>query len=300
MKLFNLEVLTNNYPIKNDPKPNTRLAEQARTNTEMNYDLGEPQGQDPINNGNPNFIEEVGIDNYLNMNGNTYDELKDLDKYETQIEGGNEEGNEQISQEHDLEERGKEEVEANISTTKDGNYENKEPEAFINAESGPLMNVQVKQSGNPLKSNRFTALKNPIEKKPENNSTQKNLFDEDNEDPSANAVFAQNTAKKEPLTRPATESRPQAVSSQANFPSNKSRQPALNVNPSNKTKGYNFFDSEDKNDNLFSESGNNNIFGGFTQVSKPNAKQPIAKNKEKAPARAKQGMGNIKADDLFP
>lgn len=29
-------------------------------------------------NGSPNLIEEVGADNYLNMNGNTYDEMKDL------------------------------------------------------------------------------------------------------------------------------------------------------------------------------------------------------------------------------
>jgi hypothetical protein len=35
---------------------------------------------DPNNftNGNPNIIEEVGADNYLNMNGNTYDEMKDM------------------------------------------------------------------------------------------------------------------------------------------------------------------------------------------------------------------------------
>jgi hypothetical protein len=40
-----------------------------------NYDYNE------FTNGNPNIIEELGADNYLNMNGNTYDEMKDI-RYE--------------------------------------------------------------------------------------------------------------------------------------------------------------------------------------------------------------------------
>jgi hypothetical protein len=59
---------------------------------EINYNVNEYLNNEYMNNnylnneydhgnftnGNPNIIEEVGSDNYLNMNGNTYDEMKDL------------------------------------------------------------------------------------------------------------------------------------------------------------------------------------------------------------------------------
>jgi hypothetical protein len=44
----------------------------SHENDTNNYD------RNAFTNGNPNIIEEVGADNYLNMNGNTYDEMKDM------------------------------------------------------------------------------------------------------------------------------------------------------------------------------------------------------------------------------
>lgn len=49
-------------------------------NYNINNDINAGLDYDHNNftNGNPNIIEEVGGENYLNMNGNTYDEMKDL------------------------------------------------------------------------------------------------------------------------------------------------------------------------------------------------------------------------------
>lgn len=58
-----------NYTV-NDYLNNEYLNSNNYNNNE--YDHGN------FTNGNPNIIEEVGSDNYLNMNGNTYDEMKDL------------------------------------------------------------------------------------------------------------------------------------------------------------------------------------------------------------------------------
>ena len=46
-----------------------------------NYENYENYDQNNFTNGSPNIIEELGADNYLKMNGNTYDEMKDV-RYE--------------------------------------------------------------------------------------------------------------------------------------------------------------------------------------------------------------------------
>jgi hypothetical protein len=59
-----------NHEYMNNEYMNNEYLNNEYMNNE--YDHGN------FTNGNPNIIEEVGADNYLNMNGNTYDEMKDL------------------------------------------------------------------------------------------------------------------------------------------------------------------------------------------------------------------------------
>ncbi len=64
--------------IKTDEKMLHNVNEGER-NYEYVYDeYNDNYYNNNFTNGNPNIIEEVGSDNYLNMNGNTYDEMKDF------------------------------------------------------------------------------------------------------------------------------------------------------------------------------------------------------------------------------
>lgn len=87
-----------NYKEINDENINNSLTKIIMTNSEKSTELKVEDQSNYMNlntefiqvthydnndynaltNGNPNIIEEVGSDNYINMNGNIYDELKDL------------------------------------------------------------------------------------------------------------------------------------------------------------------------------------------------------------------------------
>ena len=72
---------------------NEAIAAELKLEHENNNEINLDNNESPVaeydhydhnnfTNGNPNIIEEVGADNYLNMNGNTYDEMKDA-RYES-------------------------------------------------------------------------------------------------------------------------------------------------------------------------------------------------------------------------
>ena len=76
---------TNNLYIEDYNNTVTKEAAKLEEYDERNfvnnlYNAGNFENYDHNNftNGSPNIIEEVGADNYLKMNGNTYDEMKDV------------------------------------------------------------------------------------------------------------------------------------------------------------------------------------------------------------------------------
>ena len=162
-----------NKLIKED-KDEKKKSIQNFQNSQRQQDPLNPNSNDIItdtfNNGNPNIIEEVGSDNYLNMNGNIYDEIRDRDVPE-KVESISQYQDEGL----DLNDKDKENINLNAESGATGSKEEKKKEKGLFD-----LPTETKKTQVPLKAPTVKA-KIPQKKIPDKKPEKINI-EEDDED----------------------------------------------------------------------------------------------------------------------
>lgn len=256
-----------------------------KSHSEKGLNIVEPSRNDNDNidnftnftNGNPNIVEEVGSENYLNMNGNTYDEAKDNqvltadniisqdhplidnDQYNNlnnksscNVDIAKEYSN--FSDDHPRENPSASNVVSNPTVSGYKQYNTADSSMYLNADSGATTAfVSTKQENLPLKGNK------PIEPKPQpKQQFNSNIFG-DGVDPfdellgSLEQQQPKDVKKQAPkpiTNRPGNVNKP-TIGSSSNLPKN---QPIAN---NNKNDADFFFDSKPVNNTTTTISSHN-------------------------------------------